>query len=374
MGEWEVRVRCVLRRVEWREEEDDEDGAEEASAEASASTSATPSASRLPLPRQVVDLTIDASLGGVAGHPRSRVVRGVALALMGPHQRRNAELAVAALEFLRLGGGLGARDGDLRAPPNPLVGLVVRRRGAETRAGVGAKPGVFRAHRRGKNENARDEEEWRLVADGAHTRARGGAVSNAGRGVPRADWPRLAIVVASASDKDHEGVLREVYRAAPDAVVLCRVAVAGGASDRRPPRLAAAAKRAEKKARNRRGGRGAARGGGDDDDDGGDGGGGDRRGEGGDRGGGGGGGGRARRGVAQRRPRGEGVGARGTSDATRRGGRRERTITYHLKSSRLLVCSDRPSARSQIHSALPTPLFSSDVCRPRERLRGAPQG
>ena len=261
VGEWEVRVRCVLRRVEWREEEDDEDGAEEASAEASASTSATPSASRLPLPRQVVDLTIDASLGGVAGHPRSRVVRGVALALMGPHQRRNAELAVAALEFLRLGGGLGARDGDLRAPPNPSsvwsFDDAALRRGLES----ARSPGCFELIAAEKNENARDEEEWRLVADGAHTRASAAALFRTlDEAFPRADWPRLAIVVASASDKDHEGVLREVYRAAPDAVVLCRVAVAGG-SERSTSvaTLAAAAKRAEKKARNRRGGAGGRR-------------------------------------------------------------------------------------------------------------------
>ena len=290
VGEWEVRVRCVLRRVEWREEEDDEDGAEEASAEASASTSATPSASRLPLPRQVVDLTIDASLGGVAGHPRSRVVRGVALALMGPHQRRNAELAVAALEFLRLGGGLGARDGDLRAPPNPSsvwsFDDAALRRGLES----ARSPGCFELIAAEKNENARDEEEWRLVADGAHTRAaRRRCFERWTRRSPARTGPgwrsssrRRAIRTTRASSA--RSTARRRTRSS------CAASPSRGSErSTSAATLAAAAKRARKKREIDAGGRGAARGGDDDDDDGGDGGGGDRRGEGGDRGGEGGG-------------------------------------------------------------------------------------
>ena len=286
VGEWEVRVRCELRPVEWREEDDDEDGAEEASAEASASTSATPSASRLPLPRQVVDLTIDASLGGVAGHPRSRVVRGVALALMGPHQRRNAELAVAALEFLRLGGGLGARDGDLRAPPNPSS--VWSFDGAALRRGLESarSPGCFELIA-AENENARDEEEWRLVADGAHTRASAAALfrtldeafpARTGPGW-RSSSRRRAIRTtrASSAEVTARRRTRSSCAASPSrgerAIDVRRDARGGGDARRKKREIDA--------------GGGGRRGGGDDDDDGGDGGGGgDRRGEGGDRGGG----------------------------------------------------------------------------------------
>ena len=186
--------------------------------------------------RQIVDFSIvsDGSADGWSGggDDVERVIANVRMPLLGPHQRENARLAVAAIAFLRAGGGGGPDDRDGGAPW-PVDDEHVRR-GLER----AESPGCFEvivapaAERDGGGDpNVREGSgsgsDWWLVADGAHTPESAAAATATTREVfPNA--PKIAAVVAMAADKDHVGFLREMIRARVDVVVLTTVDISGG--------------------------------------------------------------------------------------------------------------------------------------------------
>ena len=169
--------------------------------------------------RQTVDFVVvtDGSADGWSGDggDHERVISGVRMSLLGPHQRENARLALAVVAFLRAGGGGAPEDRDGGAPW-PVDDEHVRR-GLER----AESPGCFEVIVSGNDSG------WWLVADGAHTPESAAAATATTREVfPRAT--KIAAVVAMAADKDHVGFLREMVRAKIDIVVLTTVDVAGG--------------------------------------------------------------------------------------------------------------------------------------------------
>jgi folylpolyglutamate synthase/dihydrofolate synthase len=184
--------------------------------------------------RQIVDFAVvsDGSADGWSGDGDDveRVIANVRMPLLGPHQRENARLAVAAIAFLRAGGGGGPdhRDG---GAPWPVDDEHVRR-GLERAESPGCfevivAPAAERDERDERDVRKGSGSDWWLVADGAHTPESAAAATATAREVfPNA--PKIAAVVAMAADKDHVGFLREMIRARVDVVVLTTVDISGG--------------------------------------------------------------------------------------------------------------------------------------------------
>ena len=128
--------------------------------------------------RQTVDFVVvtDGSADGWSGDggDHERVISGVRMSLLGPHQRENARLALAVVAFLRAGGG---RAGGSRR----RSAVARRRRTRATRTRTRRIPGVFRGDRV-------RERFWLVVGGGrrAHARVGGGGDGDDARGFSRA--------------------------------------------------------------------------------------------------------------------------------------------------------------------------------------------
>ena len=201
---------------------------------------------------QRVDFVItseDDGGGGAGSHSGNmvrRTLEGVHMSLLGAHQRDNARTALAVMEFLRRGGGQGADDCDggegwavsdddmrrgLEAAESPgcFETVVAPASPAGGSGGGGGGDGDVHSgvqHFERPVPGGGGSLGCAVVADGAHTKESAAAamatLSEVFPGQP------LAVVVAMASDKDHQGFLREVMAVRPVSVVLTQVPIAGG--------------------------------------------------------------------------------------------------------------------------------------------------
>ena len=143
-----------------------------------------------------VDITVDGD--GTVSIPDVRVP------LVGPHQRENIELALRVLWWLRSQGSIDIAIDDIRT-------------GLETTESPGNFE-LFTSDTRGPT----------VIADGAHTRGSAEALVKTIKEV----YPghNISFVVGMADDKDHGGVLSELYKAKPVSVVCTQMEVAGGST------------------------------------------------------------------------------------------------------------------------------------------------
>jgi folylpolyglutamate synthase/dihydropteroate synthase len=221
--------------------------------------------------RQVVDFEIFSRADADADDAeplRRRVLKGVRMRALGPHQRENARLAVSVIEFLRIGRGWGVDDLDAAASRGVFSRVTddAIRRGLER----AETPGCFEVLKRflkgsssaSASKSSEDDDDandvdsseriepssssW-IVADGAHTPDSAAAAfatlretlvdaarASAANPIARTKPKTLAVVVAMASDKNHVGFMREVRRAHPDLVIFSETLVSGESSRATP--------------------------------------------------------------------------------------------------------------------------------------------
>jgi folylpolyglutamate synthase/dihydropteroate synthase len=155
--------------------------------------------------------------------------------LLGDHQRRNAESALAVLFALQQGPPCEARAAALAAatvaPATASAATVADARASRAwrfRA-KSIAAGFATARLPGRFEllcQAGQPAAPVLVADGAHTAGSGAALARALQSLQG----RLALVLAAASDKPHAALFQPLAALRPCAVVCTQVAVAGGAA------------------------------------------------------------------------------------------------------------------------------------------------
>ena len=143
--------------------------------------------------------------------------------LLGDHQRRNAQAALAVLQAMRLGPPSAAR---LRTAPDAPAWRITPDAVAE---------GLSQATLRGRFEVLRAPTGSAgpiLVVDGAHTPAAARALAATLRecGYGDAGGRRLAIVLAMAADKDAFGVCEPLSALRPVACFFTRTRVAGAST------------------------------------------------------------------------------------------------------------------------------------------------
>ena len=141
-------------------------------------------------------------------------LRGVPVALVGPHQRENIGLALRVLWWLRSQNRINISVEDIK-------------KGLESTR----SPGNFELFETNGGPT--------LVADGAHTRGSAAVMVQTLREV----YPNrnFIFVVAMADDKDHAGFLTELYRVNPISVICTQIEVAGGSLRTTPSRKLAQA-------------------------------------------------------------------------------------------------------------------------------------
>lgn len=142
------------------------------------------------------------------------------LGLVGAHQRDNAVTAASAALALRQQG-----FGDIGVPAI-LAGLSQAR-----------LPGRFQVGRLKAPDGGGGC--W-LVLDGAHTGASAAALADTLRRAFPQERHRLALILASADDKDHGAVAAALRQANPALVVFTTVSIAGSMARAAPPGMLAA--------------------------------------------------------------------------------------------------------------------------------------